>query len=412
MKRGHFGLIPRDWKESQLSQVSFIEGGYAFSSRKFVGSGKYQVIKMSNLYGGKLDLTRSPSFLEHIDGIEMRYLLKKDDILLTLTGTTGKKDYGYSCRIKNEKNLLVNQRLARIVANQELDSSYLSYQLASPLFLDQFFEISKGGTGNQTNVGTGDISRMFVPVPPTRAEQEAIANALSDADAYIESLEKLIEKKRHIKKGAMQELLTGKRRLPGFSGEWNKVSVGAVASLKNGYAFKSTTYSPFGSYSVVTIANVQSGFMDLSDCSRTDFLPSDLQEHQKIAVGDILVSMTGNVGRVCRASEERCLLNQRVGKIQAKSIDTEFIYSVLSHDSFLASMISNAKGGAQPNLSSSDILEYSFLCPPNQDEQREIASALRAMADDLVLLQSKLFKARLIKQGMMQELLTGRIRLV
>ena len=109
------GVIPEEWEARRIGSFATVEGGFAFSSEKFLRDGKYQVVKMSNLYGGALDLERSASFLSELDTQEGHFLLRQDDILITLTGTIGKRDYGYSHKISHEQNLLLNQRVARIV---------------------------------------------------------------------------------------------------------------------------------------------------------------------------------------------------------------------------------------------------------------------------------------------------------
>ena len=110
-----FKEFNREWEEKKLGEIADIKGGYAFKSQNFLNDkSKYQVIKMGNIYKNKLLLDRSPSYLNEISEKEEEYLLKKDDIILTLTGTVGKRDFGYSYQIEEEKNLLLNQRLACI----------------------------------------------------------------------------------------------------------------------------------------------------------------------------------------------------------------------------------------------------------------------------------------------------------
>ncbi len=152
---------------------------------------------------------------DYQSSFEQKYLLSKNDVLITLTGTVGKRDYGHTYRIRNEQNLLLNQRVARIIVDSKNDPIYLDFQFKTKLFFDQFFDVSKGGTGNQANVGVSDIEKIIIPIP-SADEQIAIATVLSDTDELITSIDKLIAKKKAIKQGAMQELLTGKKRLPGF----------------------------------------------------------------------------------------------------------------------------------------------------------------------------------------------------
>lgn len=247
---------------------------------------------------------------------------------------------------------------------------------------------------------------------PSVEEQRAIAEALSDVDKLLGSLEKLTAKKRAIKQAAMQQLLTGKARLPGFSGAWKATTLGAVADLKNGHAFKSSTYVLGGMYQIITITNVQDGRLNLNAVNTISKLPSDLQDHQQLSPGDILISMTGNVGRVCIVKENHCLLNQRVGKLVARKIDRLFLYYMVHDRRFLLSMIQMAVGGAQGNLGKSDITEYPCLLPKDLVEQRAIAAALSDMDAEIAALERRRDKTRAIKQGMMQQFLTGRVRLV
>ncbi|MFQ5769438.1 MAG: restriction endonuclease subunit S, partial [bacterium] len=184
-----------------------------------------------------------------------------------------------------------------------------------------------------------------------------------------------------------------------------------VIQLKNGYAFKSSLYDDSGEYLIVTIANVQDGFMDLLDCKRISSLPRDIQTHQKLVLGDLLISMTGNVGRVCRVSSMNTLLNQRVGKLVAYDIDKGFLFYMIHARRFLKQMVIKAQGGAQGNLGKNDILEYETVIPSDKNEQTAIATVLSVMDAEIAALEKKLAKYRLLKEGMMQQLLIGKIRI-
>ncbi len=249
------------------------------------------------------------------------------------------------------------------------------------------------------------------PVPPL-PEQRAIATALSDVDGLLGGLDRLIAKKRDLKQAAMQQLLTGQTRLPGFHGEWEVKRLGEVAMLKNGYAFKSDTYTSLGTFKIITIASVQDGYMLTDACNTIADEPTDLQPHQRLRRGDILISMTGNVGRVCRVNENHCLLNQRVGKLVPVGVVDALLFVLLGQPSFISAMTGVAKGGAQPNLSASDITEHTFNIPKDEAEQTAIAEVLSEMDGELAVLEQRREKTRALKQAMMQELLTGRTRLV
>jgi len=210
----------------------------------------------------------------------------------------------------------------------------------------------------------------------------------------------------------MQELLSGKRRLEGFREPWREKRLGNCAEVKNGYAFKSSTYSDCGIFKIVTIANVQNGYLATDEFNTVLEKPGDLQSHQDLKKGDILISMTGNVGRVCRVSLNNCLLNQRVGVFKIfGEIDVNFLFIALNTPMFEKEMIGKGHGAAQPNIGKKDIEDYVFLLPSDISEQCAIASVLTAMDDELAALEAKKAKYVALKQGMMQQLLTGKIRL-
>jgi type I restriction enzyme S subunit len=412
-KQTDIGIFPEDWhiyRYADIGQVIDGDRGHHYPSKDELKNDGFCLF----LNAG--NVTRFGFRFDHCEFISRtknnalsKGKLARNDIVLTTRGTLGNFAV-YLDDIKFE-HIRINSGMVILRNRSESNSIRFQYEmLRSHVLRHQIERISFGSAQPQLTVG--GINDLLIPLPRTLAEQETIAGALSDADAWIESLEQLIAKKRQIKQGAMQELLTGKRRLPGFSGQWETKRLGDIALLRNGYPFKSDTYAVLGSFKVVTIANVQDGRMEMAECNSLEILPRDLQVHHQLSVGDLLISMTGNVGRVCRVSHPNCLLNQRVGLVVPLSTSVEFLYNLLSQRFFLAAMARKAKGGAQGNLSKGDILEFEITIPNSLNEQQSIATVLSDMDTEIESLESKLGKAREIKQGMMQELLTGKIRLV
>lgn len=406
-KQTEVGMIPEDWTLSSLMSLSaFITKGSTPTTYGFKWEQTGVLFLRSECVAENgLDLSQSMFISEAAHASLRRSEVKEGDILVTITGYVGR-----SVVFKNAGEANINQHIARVrIISPNVSNQFIYYVLAQPSYRVRFNSITTGQAYPQ--ISLKQIRETKIPLPPTKAEQEAIAEALSDANALIESLAQLLAKKRHLKQGAMQQLLTGKKRLPGFSAEWEVKRLGDLAELKNGYAFKSITYTVLGNFNVVTIANVQDGYMDVSECNKIDVLPRDLQPHHGLAIGDLLISMTGNVGRVCLVNTPDCVLNQRVGKLVPSNVDAPFLFLLLSQRQFLTAMAGKAKGGAQGNLSVSDITDFMFPIPANKTEQTAIATILSDMDAELAELEEKLAKARAIKQGMMQELLTGRIRL-
>ena len=229
------------------------------------------------------------------------------------------------------------------------------------------------------------IERIDVEVP-NPIEQQRIADCLSSIDSYISSINEKIEQLKAHKKSLMQKLFpqNGKTvpeyRFPEFEKDegWTEKRLGDFLKVRNGYAFKSNTYITSGKFKIVTIRNVKKGRLEMGEYNTINNLPTDIQPHQILKRGNILVSMTGNVGRVCKVDCDNCLQNQRVGLIEkyTTTIDEDFVFTILTDACFEQAMIESGQGAAQTNIGNKDIEDYSFLCPPSLSEQNQIALCL------------------------------------
>ena len=200
--------------------------------------------------------------------------------------------------------------------------------------------------------------------------------------------------------------LVPKLRFPGFEGEWEEKTLGEVCELKNGYAFKSDSYVKNGKYTVITIANVQNGQLVLNEVNTIEDLPDNIAEHQKLKLGDIIMSMTGNVGRVCIIDKPNCLLNQRVGLLEQKNdtISRPFLFCLLNSERFETAMKKCGQGAAQANISKSDIESFVLMIPPTSAEQQKIADCLSSLDDQIAAESAKLEALKDHKKGLMQQL--------
>lgn len=259
------------------------------------------------------------------------------------------------------------------------------------------------------------LKERFFQVPP-QFEQRAIAEALSDADALIESLEALIAKKRQIKQGAMQELLTGKRRLPGFSGEWETRFAWELGEFRSGSGFplehQGSAVGEVAFFKVSDMNTIENGTglvvanHYVSDATRR------LLHAFAFPPGTIMFAKVGAAVFLERKMVSRvvsCVDNNMAGFIPNSS-NTEplYMYHAFQRVSFGA-LVSTT---ALPSLNSTTLRSIRFRVPVSREEQRAIAAVLSDLDAELEALEGKLHKARAIKQGMMQELLTGRTRLV
>ncbi|PIR17267.1 MAG: hypothetical protein COV46_04490, partial [Deltaproteobacteria bacterium CG11_big_fil_rev_8_21_14_0_20_49_13] len=309
--------------------------------------------------------------------ISGKYYAKKGCVLYS-------KIRPYLCKAAiADEDVLCSADMYPIHCKDEILPQYLLYILLSKHFTD--FTASMSGRTGIPKINREELAEYHFDLP-TIENQLKISKILNTWDTAITQTERLIAAKQKLKKGLMQQLLTGKRRLEKFNEQWVPISLNDVAALKNGYAFKSESYDSKGKYSIITISNVQDGCMHARGCDRIASLPPDLQEHHMLHNGDILISMTGNVGRVCRVNTQDTLLNQRVGKLVPKKINNGFFFCLINSQGFIREMAKKAQGGAQGNIGIGDILGYETNIPKLEEEQKEISTISNAISDEINLL--------------------------
>lgn len=274
--------------------------------------------------------------------------------------------------------------------------------------------------GNTPYITRGTLTEMQLALPPTVAEQQAIAAALSDADALIESLEQLLAKKRQIKQGAMQELLTGKRRLPGFSGEWETKKFPDVCWFQEGPGVRNTQFTDSG-IKLLNGTNIASGHLDLSTTSRfiAESEAYGPYAHFMADINDIVLASSGitieklhnKVAIVTESDLPFCMNTSTIRFKPASILNHSFLFQYLKSDLFKNEIGGQATGSAQLNFGPSHVATVSINLPP-LPEQTAIAAVLSDIDSELEAIEAKLDKARQVKQGMMQQLLTGKVRLV
>lgn len=403
------GVFPEDWEETTLGEIgSFTKGGGI--SRDESQSGSIPAIRYGELYIDQHNYIREfHSFISR-EVAEKARLIKKGDLLFTASGET-KEDIGKSVAYAGDEEAYAGGDLIVLTPKRDLDPIFMGYLSNTPYVAKQ--KASKGQGDAVVHITARALSDVKIVIPPLK-EQLRISKNLCEMDEIIGGLTQEISKKKLLKEGVMQQLLTGKTRLAGFSGEWCEVKLGDILTVKSGYPFKSEMYSTFGNYKIITISNVKNGKLDMSEYNKLTTCPIDLQNHHKLKIGDIIVSMTGNVGRVCIVDTEKCLLNQRVGFLSFDKLsqsDKDFIYTILNSRKFETYLIKKGQGAAQANIGNKDIESYSMYIPKDVNEQTAIANILSDFDAEIKALEAERDKYALIKQGMMQKLLTGQIRL-
>jgi type I restriction enzyme S subunit len=286
----------------------------------------------------------------------------------------------------------VHQRVYRISDfSNRLHGRYFFYQF-STRFYDRIMSMTAKSSVDSVRMEM--IAGMQIPLPPL-PEQSSIAAALDDIDTLLSSLDQLIAKKRDIHKAAMQQLISGQRRLPGFSGEWGTKPLGDIANIKTGSKNNQDKFED-GEYPF---------YVRSATIERIDSYSHDCEA--------ILVPGEGNIGSIFHYINGRFDVHQRVYAITqfAENVSGKYIYHYM-YVRFGAHAMQNSVKATVDSLRLPTFQVFEVLLPPTKEEQSAIAEVLTDMKTELTTLEARRDKAGQIKQGMMQELLTGRIRLV
>lgn len=268
------------------------------------------------------------------------------------------------------------------------------------------------------NLNQGTLAGLRIQLPPL-PEQRAIAEAFSDVDGLLGGLDRLIAKKRDLKQAAMQQLLTGQTRLPGFHGKWVPLNMAQNSTLKARIGWQGLTtaeYLKTGDYFLVTGTDFSDGRIAWSSCCFVADERYTQDPNIQLRSKDILLTKDGTIGKVAYVDHlpGPATLNSGVFVIRPKgeAYDPQFFYFILTSRIFEQFLNKLAAGSTISHLYQKDFVTFSFLVPATIHEQTAVASVLSEMDGELAVLEQRREKTRALKQAMMQELLTGRTRLI
>ncbi|MBT7484533.1 restriction endonuclease subunit S [Candidatus Peregrinibacteria bacterium] len=396
-KQTETGVIPVDWDVKKLDDLVHFNNGKAHE-QFITQNGNYIVINSKFISTeGAIFKTSGKNLSPLSDG----------EITMVMSDIPNGKALAKCFFIRKNDKYTLNQRICSF-KSKSADSEYLFYKLNR----NKYFLDFDSGVG-QTNLKRSDVLNCPVVIPTKKEEQTAIATALSNTDELIEKLEKLIDKKKAIKQGAMQELLTGKRRLPGFSEEWEPVKLGDLNSIEfsKGQGLPKSELSESGKYNCVHYGEL---FTRYAEKIETVVRYTNFDGAIKSRKNDILMP-TSDVTPNGLATASCILLDGAVlgGDIliirapKSTLNGVFFSYGVHINRSQVMSLVS---GSTVYHLYAGDMKNYEFLLP-SIEEQNAIATILSDMDTEIEKLEQKLSKLRRIKTGMMQQLLTGKIRI-
>jgi type I restriction enzyme, S subunit len=406
-KQTEVGVIPEDWEVKLVHEIAAIKTGpfgTLLKASEYSEGDGVPLISVGEIREGFLKITdETPRVPEGVIRRLPQYVLKRGDIVF---GRKGAVDHSALIRQQQEGWFLGSDGIS-IRPSKDCHGEYLALQFQSARVKGWLLQNAIGTTMPSLNQEI--LRNVVVSLPPTKAEQEAIAEALSDADALVESLEQLIAKKRQIKQGAMQELLTGKRCLPGFSGGWEVKKIAEIASPSSE---KNTAAEDLP----VLTCSKHLGFVDSLGYFKNQVFSKDTSTYRLIR--------RGQIGYPSNHIEEGSIGLQNIYDVALVSpiyvvfsvnegVDSYFLHRVLKLDSYRQKfkIATTSSVDRRGSLRWPAFSEVTVSIPP-LPEQTAITAILTDMDAELAALEEKLAKARQLKQGMMQELLTGRIRLV
>ena len=428
MKQTEIGLIPDDWEVKSLGEILTIKHGYGFEGNSFsYEDNGFIVVTPGNfkLNGG---FQKPQSSIFYVGKYPKEFNLKPNDLVIMMTDLS-KESYtlGNPAIIPDDNyQYLHNQRIGLINCNSEsFNKNYLFHLLCSKDYHKAVVSTAAGSTVKHTSPKR--IYSIKLPITPSLQEQQRIAKALSDVDALISTTEKLIQKKKNIKQGTMQNLLTGKKRLPGFGpqtkspaykqtelgpipDDWEVKSLGEIGYFIGG-GTPDTNKTEYWKGSIPWISSSDISKNNIKDVFPTRFITKSAIENSATKIcpkNTILIVSRVGVGKLAISKNEVCT-SQDFSNFICEQQNVEFVaYQLLP---MMQNKSSDAQGTSIKGITSDEIQNMKITLP-SKEEQTAIANVLSSMDKEIETLNTKLKKYRNLKTAMMQQLLTGKIRLV
>lgn len=388
-KQTAVGVIPRDWDVCCMDDLGVLEMGKGLLKSDISLFGDIYAIPYTSLYTDFSEVIKPIHINWFSSGKTSPYIVNTQCVLFASSSNVS-VNTGKACALTSGFPVAVGREVISFKTNQNV--AFISYLLSTSFYRKKTLDLAKGITIKHVYPTTFVGYEIALP---SLAEQSAIADSLGEVTAMIDGLDQMIAKKRNIQQATMQQLLTGQRRLPGFSGEWEIKRLGEIANIKTGrknnqdkiedgeYPFyvRSATVERINSYS--------------HDCEA------------------ILVPGEGGIGSIFHYINGRFDVHQRVYAITnfSDGVSGKYVHLYMS-TRFGAHAMQNSVKATVDSLRLPTFQIFEVLLPPTKNEQTAIASIFMDMDTELAALEARREKARQLKQGMMQELLTGRIRLV
>ncbi len=405
-KDTEIGRIPEEWSICNFGDVLCT---FSAGATPYRGIPDYYNGKINWISSGELNYNVIYDTIEHISEEALRNtnlcLHAPGTFLMAITGLEATGTRG-KCAFVGAPSA-TNQSCLAINGTNKMDIKYLYWYYR--MYGDYLAFKYSQGTKQQSFTAT-IVKNLPITYPKQVIEQHHIASALTSIDNLIASIGKLIEKKKNIKQGAMQQLLTGKTRLKGFTEPWVYRKISEIATTSSGGTpSRSIPNYYYGDIKWFTTTELKDNYLydSVEHITREALNNSSAK---MFSANTILMAMYGATIGKLGVLKEPSTTNQACCAIKCNDIVEIFLFYILLYNR--KSIIEKGCGAGQPNISQAIVNELSFLVPPCEKEQQAIATILTKMDNEITALEAKRAKYEAIKQGMMQQLLTGKIRLI
>jgi type I restriction enzyme, S subunit len=419
-KQTEVGVIPEDWETKPLKENILIAHGFPFSSEYFGSNGSYRLTTPGHFYeeGGFRDIGEKQKY--YAGPVPRDYVLQPGDLIIAMTEQADGL-LGSAAFIPEVEGYLHNQRLGRVKAlSLEVEMRFLYYVFNSNYYRAKLRETAAGTKVKHTS--PEKLLEISVPMP-SPPEQRAIAGALGDVYALIDGLDRLIAKKRDLKQAAMQQLLTGQTRLPSFSGEWEAKRFSDLFQFLRTANNPRADLSTFGDVAYIHYGDIHttnSAFLDCSQASLPLIAKDRIAGIPFVEEGDLVMTDASEdyagIGKSVEAhSVKDCKVVAGLHTFLLRGSKELLADGFKGYLQFIpsvkAAMIRLATGISVYGISKNSVRSIEVRLPKFA-EQSAITNILSDMDAEIEALEQRRAKTRALKQGMMQELLTGRTRLV
>ena len=390
-----FPEFTEEWEEHYLAEYLDFKNGLNPSANKF-GSGIKFISVMDILNNDFITYDCIRTSVEITPEEQVAFAVEKGDMLFQRSSET-LEDVGRANVYMDDRPAVFGGFVIRGKKKAEYNPMFFRYLLASPYARKKV--IPMGAGAQHFNIGQDGLSKVKLHFPILQ-EQQKIADLLRLINERISTQNKIIEDLKKLKSAISKHLFARKDLLE------TTICLSNIATLKNGYAFQSGMYNALGKWKILTISNVSGErYINDKDCNCIIKLPNDIQDHQVLKEGDILISLTGNVGRVSLCKTGNYLLNQRVGLLQlAKNVNQEFLYQILSSQKFENSMIACGQGAAQMNIGKGDVESYVLPYSSNGNNILWVAKILHSYDECIINEMRRLTLLTMQKQYLLTQM--------